>query len=103
MTEIIFKNKQGRIVGKQIDKTYYSERKPEHFMRMFGGFGISQSILDTLVANACVKIVIKYFGAKKVYNYSCPLWDFINSVDTYVFEGNDLQRFVNVESMEEMP
>jgi len=88
------------MVGRLDGTIYSTERKPEHFMRIFGGFGISQNVLDKLKENGCEIIRLKYYGAK-IYNYSCPLDLFIYSNKTFTFEGNDLQRFVSVNDMEE--
>lgn len=94
------KNKRGQIVGKIVNGTYFTVRKPLHFMRKYQGFGISQSIIDQLTANGCNSVQINYISKKEgLIKYRCPLSEFKESVLSFDFEDNDLQYFVPVKKM----
>jgi len=95
MTDILVK---GKIVGnfELSEKTYYSTRKPEHFMVKYQGFGISQKVLDFLTRHECETVKIRYLGVKGQKEYTYKLSDFLNSEKTHTFEGEDLQKFVSI-------
>ena len=95
----IYNQKQQRI-GELKDGTYHIFKKPEHFMRIYQGFGISDSVLKTLNDSGCINVRITYLGAKKVSVYLCPLSCWLESKKTFTFDYEDLQRFVSVKDME---
>lgn len=84
-------------------KTYYSNRTPQHFMRMYQGFGISEEILEQLIDKVEL-ICIIYTGKKNKYHYTCKLSQFLKSDKIYNNneEGvSDPQRFVSIKDMKE--
>ena len=90
---------KNKIVGRLEGYTYYSLRKPEHFMVMFQGFGISQKVLDALLKFNCEVISIQYVGKKGTIIYECSINKFLESNKTFTFEDDDLQKFVSVGDM----
>jgi len=93
-------NKKGKKVGFMEDVIYYTTRKPEHFMIKYQGFGISQSIIDSLVKFGCIHICFDYLTAQgRFKRYTCPLRLFINTKKTHLFEEDDLQVFVSIKDM----
>jgi len=93
---VILKNKKvGEIKWDKEKKfgVYYTDRNPElHYMRLYCGYGISQSVLDYLFKRGVSDIVIRAKG--EIYNYR--LSEFTNSDLCYNFEGKDFQRFVSL-------
>jgi len=93
-------NKKQQKVGELIDNVYYSNRRPEHFMIMHKGFGISLSILERLKGLGCLHICLIYENKKgEIIKYKCPFMDYINSDLTYIDVEEDLQKFVPVSRM----
>lgn len=97
--------KNEKIVGHTFGDTYYTDRKPEHIMRKFGAFGISENILDELIKLKIKFILITYYGVKGIVKYKTTLAKFVNSdkinIDVRMGE-KDLQRFVSIKDMEEI-
>jgi len=85
-------------------KVYSSERRPEHYMRMYQGFGISEDILEQLVSLGAEHVCLIYTGKKHKYHYTCELSQFLKSDKTYMnTEGGikDPQKFVSTRDMKE--
>lgn len=97
--------KGDKIVGEIVGNIFYTERKTNHFMFKFQGFGISTDIIKRLVANNIEDIIITYYG-KNTIKYKVKLSQYINSKKIHVYstEWNnyeeDEQRFVSVKDME---
>jgi len=72
----------------------------EHFMRKFGGFGISVSILNKLVDNNIQIIKIVYLGAT-TRKYITTTKNFMDSNIKWDNKG-DLQHFVKIKEMQEL-
>jgi len=89
----------GKIVGRFEGNTYFTVRKPEHFMRIYQGFGISNKVLKALYNLECKKVSIRYGGVKGVIIYECSLNQFIESTKTFTFEEDDYQKFVSTKDM----
>jgi hypothetical protein len=85
-------------------RTYYSQRTPEHFMRMYQGFGISEEILSQLI-DRVDEVCIIYLGKKRKYYYTCKLSQFLKSDKIYDnTEGKgipDPQKFVSLKDLKE--
>jgi len=99
MVEIKHKEK---IIGRFEGNTYFTSRKPEHFMRIYQGFGISDKVLKALYVLGCKKVSIRYGGVKGVIIYECSLNQFIESTKTFTFEDDDFQKFVSIKDMKEI-
>ena len=90
-------------VGDVVEDTYYSVRKPQHYMVKFNGFGISDSILEELKILGVKTIQINYIGRNGVKLFTCDINKYLNTNKLFTFkEGKmeDLQKFVGVEDME---
>ena len=103
---IPIKSAKGKEAGwiNPITKTYFSERRPEHYMRMYQGFGISEDILDQLIKLGAESVCLIYIGKKHRYHYTCELSQFLKSEKTYMnTEGGvkDPQKFVSTRDMKE--
>lgn len=92
---------EGKKVGELINSVYYTNRLPNHFMKKFQGFGISEEVLEQLHALNCTHVRITYQGARGVKVYHCPLRYFLISIKEHYYEGGDLQKFVSIKDMEE--
>jgi hypothetical protein len=85
-------------------KTYHAPKTPEHFMRMFGGFGISEDILNKLVNLGVEDVCIIYHGVRHTYHYTCKLSQYLKSEQTWINKEDkipDPQRFVSIKDMRE--
>jgi len=91
---------KGKKVGVITDNTYNVLKLPKHFMRKFAGFGISERILDMLVAERVKDIVFHYRGKQGDVKYRVPLAQYLSSTKTYVNKENDHQVFVSCSDME---
>jgi hypothetical protein len=86
------------------DKTYYSPRTSEHYMRMYQGFGIDEEILNELINLNVENICIIYKGKKNMYHYTCKLSQFLKSDKCYnnvEYKFINPQKFVSVKDMKE--
>ena len=88
-----------KIVGRLEGYTYYTMRKPEHFMVMYQGFGMSQKVLDVIYNLGCEVVSIKYVGKTGTIVYECSITKFLESNKTFTFEDDDFQKFVSVGDM----
>jgi hypothetical protein len=94
---------QDVIVGFIKDKIFYTYRRPEHFMRKYGGFGISVKILNQLIERNIKDIIFIYEGKKeksmfatttmKILGLGIVEWD-------YTFGFEDKQYFIPLSEME---
>jgi len=89
---------RGRKVGTVIGDTYFLIKKPEHFMGIFQGFGISQEVLDKL--ENVKKIKVLYMGIKGNVYYLFPIEDYINSKLIWKDKNEDIQKFVKAKGYE---
>ena len=96
MTQIFH---EGKVVGTTQGDVYISQRKPEHFMRKFQGFGISLEVIKQLIEMKIEKVMIIYKGAKGVERWMASLDQFIKSEKKHYFEAYDLQHFVSTKEM----
>jgi len=97
--------KAGHIFGEVIGETYYTQRKPQHFMKMYQGFGISEWILGQL-KNMNVKwIVFEYETINnRIIKYRCTLSKYLASNKEYAYQDpynrfggeEDIQKFVSM-------
>jgi hypothetical protein len=88
-------------IGEINEDTYFTTRKPNHYMRIFQGFGISVCNLKRLQEIGIKKVQITYIG-KSIEKYSCPLDKFLTSEKEYNYHGTDLQKFVSIKDMEKL-
>ena len=94
-----YDNRKGEITGALTNGLYRTDRKPQHFMGMFQGFGISKNIIDSLDSRNCKEVLIYYFGTKGLTRYSTTIDQWVNSENQFMNEGEDLQHIVPVREM----
>jgi len=63
--------------GFVLSHTYFTVRKPQHFFRIYRGFGISKAILADLYKRDVKDIVFEYHGIQNVTQYRINLTDFL--------------------------
>ena len=80
--------------------TYYTDRKPIHFFKIFHGFGISEHILDSLPANV-EWIVFRYHGKKERADYGIER-NKVRSIGTIFFDKEDKQFVINIDDMKKV-
>jgi hypothetical protein len=92
----------GTFIGTIIKDTYYTSRRPEHFMRIFQGFGVSLNVLKYLKNHNIKFIIIKYVGKTGDITYSTSVQRFIDSIKDFTFtqgEIEDKQKFLSTNEM----
>lgn len=98
-------NKDKKFLGKVIGETYYTTRKPNHFMRIYNGFGLSISVLRMLHSNGIDKISITYEEGSKTRYFMTTTMKFLSSDREWKYhteDGIDLQKFLSLKEMEEI-
>jgi hypothetical protein len=91
-------------VGFLKNGTFYTYRKQNHFMRKFGGFGISSKIVSELLKRKINDIVFLYEGAKGKVSFKTTLMKILELGITetdYTFGFEDRQYFIPLKEMEE--
>lgn len=96
--------KANKHFGEIVGNTYFTDRKPNHFMRMFNGFGISDDTLKELKEREVVWILITYYGVNGIKKLRFQLKQYLESYKVYLYRDPlqrfggqpDLQRFVDV-------
>ena len=93
----------GKVVGCIYNGTYISERKPEHFMWKFQGYGISEDVLQYLNKNNIKKVKIIYYGKLGKKILTAMVDDYFKSSKTHNFilpnGKNDKQYFLSEKEM----
>ena len=83
---------------------FVTNRRPEHFMKIYRGFGISTGILSYLSLRRVDRVLINYMReCGTIEQYVVPLHDFLISekVWTHTVGGvDDPQKFVSIVHME---
>lgn len=99
---VIFRN---RDVGSVEGDIYITERKPEHVMIKFHGFGVSTGVLEFVISEFDVKkirILYKSPALSRVYEWD--IMDFVLSknrwIDTTTDGTEDVQKFVSLEEQD---
>ncbi len=92
-------NKDHKIVGFVQNKVYFTDRRDEHFMIKYQGYGISEDILDKLVELGVEKVVIR----TQSNEYAFAIEEYLGSHLTHTHEGTDLQKFVTLPGMSIKP
>ena len=78
--------------------TYYRECSSKDFFRIFQGFGMSKSLLETL--DKTLDYLICYKGKNKEKHYLTSIKAFIESDKEFNNAGVDLQKVVSIKDME---
>jgi hypothetical protein len=86
-----------------IDKDiFYTRRKPEHFMRKYGGFGISSKILNELIRRGIQTVTFIYEGKKEHSKFTTTISKILELNITeydYTFDFEDKQYFIPLGEM----
>lgn len=87
----IHREEDGRVVGQVVGSSYITERTPEHYFRMFDGFGLDYTILKKLAAYGVRHIIIFYKDKDKTTKYASP-------VDIWFLHGK-IYRWMDVDQV----
>ena len=88
-------------VGEVRDNYYISHRRPEHFFRVYQGYGISENIVKDLVAKGVEYVLIIYHGIKGVRYLLSKINQWTESEKKYKNKEDDMQVFVSEKDMEQ--
>lgn len=81
---------------------YIKTCKPEHYMKKFQGFGISDDELERMNENGISFVMIVYMGKRGVINYLSTIKQWMNSEKRHVDTSNgsdDPQTFLSESEM----
>lgn len=95
-------NLRGKEAG-MIDEgnTYHTTRMPEHYFKLYGGFGISSVVLQQLLKNDVKEIKIHYHGKSGPRDYRTTVRDFLTKGLTWE-NGQDKQYILPTMRMEKI-
>jgi|GEM_PF-3151155 len=88
----------GKEVGSVKGDIYTTTRRYGHFMKIYRGFGLSESILKQLQDLGVKYVLIKYNGKRESSYFLALLSQYLKSEKSYHF-GNDFQKFVSIDDM----
>jgi hypothetical protein len=96
---------RGRDTGFIEGDVYITERKPEHVMIKFHGFGVSTGVLEFVISEFDVKKVrILYKSPALNRSYEYDIMTFLLSkkrwIDTTTDGNEDVQKFVSLEEQD---
>jgi len=97
----------GKPVGRVINGVYIIDKAPEHFMRKFNGFGISNSLIEgELIPKGVRTVRMIYSGKQGVQVFESELQQFIESDrewdNRFLDDGkeiHDIQKFMDITKM----
>lgn len=89
-----------KFVGEVRGSTYFTWRKPQHYMVKHHGFGISLTLLMALKSIGVYTVIIQYDGKTGKKFYKSTVDAFINSELEEEIEGFDKQKFMSENDME---
>ena len=72
---------------------------PEHFFRLYNGFGISQKFIARLRQLGVRNVVIHYLDAGRKTMFKTTLQEFVDNGSPYPFQKNDTQIICSVDNM----
>jgi len=93
----IMKRHDGKPIGEYNNSAIYIDKKPEHYMIKFRGFGLSADVIERLHINNIKWIYFRYHGKKHTI-YRLTVEKIRNSKKTLNYNG-DLQKFVSIQDM----
>jgi len=93
---------RGKIVGKISNDgtTYIIQKRPEHFMRIAHGFGISLEVLNELSLKGVTKIKMIYYGPSGIRLHEFRLKDYLDSPFGREDINHDYQKFMDINKSE---
>lgn len=91
---------RGKAVGKIEGDTYVVQKKPEHYMIKYRGFGVSVEVLNDLKSKGIKKIRMIYHGTNGEIIFQFPVEDYLNSPLSFTDRDNDVQKFLKALSYE---
>jgi hypothetical protein len=91
----------GRIMKTDSGKMfYYTARAPKHYMVKFKGYGISDSVIQTLRRENVQVILIGYVAKDYMRYYMSDLRQWVQSTKKFTFCGDE-QSFLSTPEMKE--
>jgi len=89
--------------GKVIGDIYHTDRKPQHFFRMYHGFAFSVELINPLKEKGVKFIIIRYLGMKGIIFYKSRIEDWKRIWNNKLENGMVDQQFVlDINDMEDV-
>jgi len=79
---------------------YYSDRTDQHYFIKYHGFGISESIMDSL-PDYVEWIIFRYYGKRERAYYGIKRSK-VRQVGSIFYDGDDKQFVINTDDMEKV-
>jgi hypothetical protein len=99
MTKILsydLKKKKTILCGQLMGKTFFKDVMPFHYMRMVGGYGISEDAFQKIIGDGCEKVVIKEVKTGNQWESKIKDWFDHCLIADY---GSGKQRFLSLKYM----
>ena len=84
------------LAGNLIGDTFFKDVMPFHFMRVVGGYGISEDAFQDILSKGCKYIIIKEVATKQ--NWKSDIKDWIEHCKIADY-GSGKQRFMSLKYM----
>lgn len=84
------------LAGNLIGDTFFKDVMPFHFMRVVGGYGISEEVFQQILSKDCKYIIIKEVATKQ--NWKAPVKNWIEHCKIADY-GSGKQRFLSLKYM----
>lgn len=90
------KKKKVVLCGEFIGDTFFRNVKPYHYMKVVGGYGISEDAFQEIISKGCKKIIIKEITTENSWESRIEDWIGHCHIADY---GSGKQRFLGLKYM----
>ena len=84
------------LCGELVGDTFFRDVTPKHFMRIVGGYGISEDAFQKIIESGCKKVVIKDVVIQQLWESAIKDWIEHCNIADY---GSGKQRFLSLKHM----
>jgi hypothetical protein len=81
---LVIQAENGRVLGKLEGRTYVTPRTVAHFFRKFQGFGLSEDVVEELMALGVDWVIFDYVGKEGNKAYRVRLMDVVRFAERWV-------------------
>lgn len=90
------KKRKTILAGQLMGDAFFKDVQPYHFMRMVGGYGISEDAFQKILSEGCKKVIIKELATGNRWESDIKDWQAHCLIADY---GSGKQRFLSLKYM----